>query len=197
LVKGKTSRSKLTGNDVILGSQGKDQLSGLTGNDQIFGKAGRDRLKGNSDNDRVYGGSGHDKVIGGGGNDWLKGGTGKDMILGGGGADVLVGGDGVDQLTGGSGIDLFVFATLTQQGDKVTDFNAQADLLDLRQIFAAAQFSGTTPAEQFQQFIQVEQVGANTVIRVDADGSSLGSVFSSLVTLNNASGIGSQNFVIS
>jgi hypothetical protein len=197
-VKGTVSRSKLVGNDIIVGKLGKDQLSGWTGNDQLFGKGGNDQLKGGAGNDQLHGDNGSDRLLGGSGDDWTMGGTGTDVLLGGTGNDILAGGADADMLTGGSGTDVFVFETLADGNDTITDFNAQEDLLDLRAVFAATQFGNLTATSRFQQFIKVEQVGANAVVKLDGDGIGASPTFSVLATLNNttAATIGARNFIV-
>ena len=62
--------------------------------------------------------------------DVLVGQNGQDTLEGGGGADTIMDGGGIDRLTGGAGADTFV---LTYDGvrDVITDFNHNADTLDL------------------------------------------------------------------
>ena len=66
------------------------------------------------------------------GTDFLFGGEGNDALSGGAGGDILVDGAGVDSLTGGAGSDTFVFVA-DGQADRVTDFDPNADRLDLSQ----------------------------------------------------------------
>jgi Ca2+-binding RTX toxin-like protein len=130
------------------------------------------------------------------GDDWIKGGVGKDTILAGAGSDVIVGGTGADLLTGGGGKDLIVYTSVSQGGDMMTDFNLLEDLIDLRQIFASPKLAGSSAIARFRQFVRLEQVGMDTVVKVDGEGS--GKVFTPLVTLNNvkASTLMPQQFVM-
>ena len=83
-------------------------------------------------------------------------------------------------------------------GDRITDFDVVNDLSDLRGIFAKAEFGGTTPFARLSQFVQTVQIGENTEIRIDADGSGNGTSFQTLLTLQNvqANTVTSRNFVI-
>lgn len=64
-------------------------------------------------------------------------------------------------------------------------------------IFAASALGGS-PFAQFTQFVQLVQIGADTQVRIDADGNGAGTNFVTLATLQNVAvgAIGSQNFVI-
>jgi Ca2+-binding RTX toxin-like protein len=180
------------------GSPRPDALTGTANNDILRGFAGNDRLQGLSGNDRLDGGAGNDRLEAGDGDDQLTGGDGNDSLLGGSGNDVLIGGVGADVLIGGLGSDLFVFNAVREAGDRITDFSNSADLIDLRRLFAAPAFSGANPVARFNQFVRLVQVGANTEVRIDADGRGAGTAFVTLVTLQNlsAGAIGPQNFVV-
>lgn len=77
-------------------------------------------------------GSGHDRITGNDVDNILNSGAGQDEILAGAGDDVLIGGIGADTLTGGDGADVFVFRSLDEAGDTITDFDqSEGDRLDL------------------------------------------------------------------
>ena len=80
---------------------------------------------------------GADRLAGDGAANGLRGFGGADTLAGGGGDDGLVGGAGHDRLTGGAGNDRFVFETLAQAGDVITDFAGVAGNNDSFQITAA------------------------------------------------------------
>jgi Ca2+-binding RTX toxin-like protein len=128
----------------------------------------------------------------------LLGGSGDDRLLGRRNHDVLVGGSGADTLTGGTGKDTFVFKAPSEGTDTITDFEVNKDLIDLRAIFAKAEFSGTTPFARFHQFIDLVQQGADTEIRIDVDGNGSSNALVTLATLQNisVSAVKSNNFVI-
>lgn len=196
---GEMNSTLLKGNDFIYGNEQKNRLLGMAGNDHIFGKQGNDRLWGGAGNDQMNGGKGDDVLEDRQGDNLLKGGTGYDRLLAGAGADILVGGEGADILVGGAGADLFVLTNGVQGRDRILDFNAQEDLLDLRQVFAAAQFSSVSPLDRFRQFVRVEQMGTNTVVQMDMDGFGNRASLSILATLNNVSAftVSARQFVVS
>ena len=175
-------------NDLLRGGNGDDVLIGGIGR----AKAGRDRLYGGGGNDRLYGGGGNDLLDGGDGNDKAWGGNGRDLLLGGSGNDrllgqadddILNGGLGDDWLVGGQGKDMFVFDRPNAGRDTIADFELDQDVIDLRQIFTAPEFAGQSGLSRFRQFVQLEQVGANTDVKLNLDGSG----FKTLATLQNTS----------
>ena len=69
---------------------------------------------------RAFGGN--DALQGNDGDDRLHGGTGNDSLKGQNGSDRLDGEEGRDVLTGGRGSDAFLFASVREDGDRITDF---------------------------------------------------------------------------
>ncbi|MBW4661702.1 MAG: VCBS repeat-containing protein [Drouetiella hepatica Uher 2000/2452] len=185
-------------NDVYDGMGGNDRMNGGNGNDRIDGNNGKDNLSGGDGNDRLQGGANDDRVSGDKGNDAIDGDSGNDILVGSQGDDVLTGGTGSDTLTGGIGRDTFVFTDLLQEGDLITDFNPLEDLIDLRLIFTKSGFAGETPFARYSQTINIEQIGADTQIQIDADGTGTGMAFFTLATLTNVStsSLTPQHFVI-
>ena len=85
-------------------------------------------------------GGGKDTAYTGAANDILRGGGGRDDLNGGAGDDLLIGGGGADLLTGGAGADVFQFNNVASFADKagrtdrITDFEAAVDAIDLSAI---------------------------------------------------------------
>jgi Ca2+-binding RTX toxin-like protein len=177
------------GTTMVEGSKNADTIdqSGATQAQIILGGAGNDILTGSAFDDFLYGELGDDTLTGGAGIDLLSGGLGDDVLLGGGDGDVLMGGQGNDVLTGGAGSDTFVifqsdteiamlqadFPQLAkdQPGldgdavrDSLVDFDADEDILDLRELLI-----GFEPdlGEMIEDFVQV----STTEVRVDVTGS--------------------------
>ena len=73
----------------------------------------------------------NDVIKGTDGDDLLLGHTGNDRLYGGNGNDVLHGGAGEDILEGGSGHDVFVFDSLPDIHDILSDFNPKEDKIDI------------------------------------------------------------------
>jgi hypothetical protein len=171
------------GDDIIDGKAGNDTLDAESGNDTLLGGTGNDTLLGDSGDDLLRGGSGDDSLKGNSGNDDLRGGSGKDTLLGGSGEDILLGGSDRDTLTGGSGNDQFVYQAFSEKGDTITDFNRFEDNLVLTDLFQSLAYNGSDPiADHFIEFVQM---GANTVVQIDTDGTGGSTGFNTLVTLNN------------
>ncbi|GAB1543235.1 hypothetical protein NUACC21_59090 [Scytonema sp. NUACC21] len=131
------------GNDTLLGGNERDFLYGLSGDDKLYGEADNDTLDGGEGNDfldggdaddNLFGWNGNDTLIGGSGNDSIYGEAGHDILQGDDGNDTLIGGLGNDILTGGTGGDTFVFNSLSQGIDLITDFNySQSDKIQISQ----------------------------------------------------------------
>ncbi|QEW21011.1 Serralysin C precursor [Marinibacterium anthonyi] len=129
--------------DYADGGAGNDQIYGDNGLDQLFGGDGDDYIKAGNDADLVSGGDGIDTLYGDNGDDQIDGGTGDDIIDGGGGNDVITGGAGADTIKGGSGSDVFIFTSVDDAGDYLSDFKlSQGD-----QISVSALLGGGTVSD--------------------------------------------------
>lgn len=120
--------------ETVTGGTGNDTItvSGATNNTTIVANAGDDTVTGGAGDDLIQGKSGNDTLVGGDGVDTLQGGGGSDSVSGGNGNDIITGGDGADTLTGGAGKDTFIYNTVTEFGDTITDFTFGSgnDVLD-------------------------------------------------------------------
>lgn len=109
--------------------------------------AGAGVLNGDDGNDTLQ----RQDVCGGNGNDSSLGDGVASMISGGAGADILTAlASGNETLSGGKGADLFVFFETDRGVDRVTDFNAAQDALDLTDF-------GVTAANLAEHATQVGQ----------------------------------------
>jgi len=137
------------GIDLIdLGSRGYDQMLnlGIETYSNLNGKIGNFSIARGTVIENVITGSGDDTIIGNDADNRLESGAGDDQIDAGGGNDTLIGGAGADQLTGGIGADRFVYSSLSEAGDTVTDFDlAAGDRVDLGQLLLDIGYAGTTP----------------------------------------------------
>ena len=130
-------------NDTLFGGAGADILDGGAGSDLasyvgelgelVFALDGSLVASGEIANDtligieRLQGGNGVDRFNGDANTNSLYGEGGADILNGKLGSDGLRGGVGVDTLTGGgAGNDFFQFLALTELGDIITDFSANA-----------------------------------------------------------------------
>jgi Ca2+-binding RTX toxin-like protein len=164
-----------SGNDTLAGDAGSDTLTGGTGNDRIDGGSGSDRASFTGtvnttvnlglttaqntghgidtilNVEHISSGSGHDRLTGNSLANTFVSGAGNDVLNGAAGNDTLSGGAGSDTLTGGSGSDSFIFNTALGSGnvDRITDFNAVADTIQLENAIFARLAEGTLSASAF------------------------------------------------
>lgn len=167
---------------------------GTEGNDVLDGDNRGNTLKGHQGDDLLQGFGGKDLLTGQDGNDFLRGSKGQDTLIGGKGQDILIGGKGQDILEGGIDRDQFVFRTLEHKGDLIKDFTRQ-DVIVLAEIFDSKNYGSSTP---FDSYLQIEQMGSRTVIRVDPDGDKGSNPFKVLATLKNTNAniLSNDNFVV-
>ncbi|WP_439670008.1 Metalloprotease, Hemolysin-type calcium-binding region [Cupriavidus necator] len=139
----------------------------------------------------VIGSAFNDNLTGSAGNDVLRGGAGNDVLVGGAGNDVLTGGAGADTLTGGNGSDTFRFLRADPASvDTITDFGAApvasgGDVLDLSDLLSGV---GVNPANA-AQFVRLSEVGGNTVVSLDRDGSGTAAAFQDVAVLQGVVGL--------
>ncbi|MFO0524409.1 MAG: hypothetical protein ACK515_28810 [bacterium] len=212
-----------TGNDSIDGRDGNDTLDGQEEVDILFGDDGADSILGGNGNDVLMGErggasatGGNDTLRGEDGDDLIDGDAGDDLIFGGNGSDVILGDNGNDTIEGGAGVeiiggsaaslagiettgsDTFVYRAMSDAGDSIYGFDVRpgdSDTLDLRPLFDALGYVGSTP--RVDGWLQVVQSGADALVQVDANGSIGGASFSTMVTLidRTAADIGDGMFL--
>lgn len=112
--------------------------------------------------------------------DRLLGTTLADMISGGDGADYIWGGLGADLLNGGAGRDRFAYLSTDEGGDIISGFTTgpYGDAIDLSVIAIRNGWKGDVFAGGY---VALVQSGADTIVKVDADGGANG--FVTLATL--------------
>ena len=161
----------------ITGTNNKDNLVGTEGKDLISGLNRRDTLSGL------------------GGDDTLDGGRGSDVLDGGSGNDTLIGDRGLDRLTGGTGEDTFVFTKVADRIDRITDFEIGIDAIDVSQIFAGSLYDSSTP---FEDYISLNQIGANTLVKIDPNGDRFNLFDRNLVVLEGVSSndLSASDFIV-
>ncbi|MEH2401541.1 MAG: calcium-binding protein [Nostoc sp.] len=133
------------GNDTIDGGTGNDLLSyfgnytkgitstfnATTNSGSITDGTNRVIYK-NIERLNIRGTNFDDLIVGSNGNDTLDGGDGgNDILIGGNGNDILIGGNGNDSLIGGSGTDTFAFNSFNQGIDRLDDFKATSELIQV------------------------------------------------------------------
>ncbi|RCJ09308.1 VCBS domain-containing protein, partial [Cupriavidus necator] len=202
-----------SGNDIIRGGAGDDTINGGDGIDLLdfsdatggvvftLTQSGSPTTAGPgvtglgadsySNMEGVIGSAFNDNLTGSAGNDVLRGGAGNDVLVGGAGNDVLTGGAGADTLTGGTGSDTFRFLRADPASvDTITDFGAApvasgGDVLDLSDLLSGV---GVTTANA-AQFVRLSEVGGNTVVSLDRDGSGTAAAFQDVAVLQGVVGL--------
>jgi Ca2+-binding RTX toxin-like protein len=164
------------------GTSGNDTFLGTQGVNTISGADGNDLLAGNADNDTINGGSGNDTIIGGSGN---------------------------DNLSGGAGSDTYVYETLVDGKDSISDFDslASGDKLDISQVLNHAGNTWTDGntivdaiAGGFVTF--TDGGGGNVQVNVDIDGSGTAytatavAVLTTVTLVNAQAGVLNDNIVL-
>ena len=108
-----------------------------------------------------------------------------DTIVGTAGDDVITGGGGADRLTGNGGRDVFVYTSIRDAGDTITDFTPNDDRLDLSALLTSI---GSSAATAYASgVVTLVASGSNTVVMIDTDGSAGPAAARPLVTLLNVS----------
>ncbi len=153
---------------------------------------------GNELNNIINGNSANNFIDGGTGNDSLFGFAGGDTLIGGDGSDWLTGGQGNDILTGGNRNDYFAYSSITDAGDRITDFTVGSDKIVLTEVVNSSGFRSFNPLAD--GFFSVRSAGTSmAAIMIDPDGAAGGSFRPApFLLLNNVSASAlnnSSNFV--
>lgn len=153
------------------------------------------RLLIESDLNVIEGTRRHDKLVGTDGRDRILGLRGNDAITGGNGDDIIVGGRGRDLIEGGEGSDTFVYESLRDRSDIITDFEVGIDLIDLSQIFESPKYGSENP---FEDYVELITLGSHTVVKVDPNGDRFNAVDRKLVILQGvqANELSSSDFIV-
>ena len=98
----------------------------------------------------------------------LMGTAGVDTLVGGPGHDTLTGRQGRDLLTGGGGDDRFVYTSILDAGDRITDFQPGHDVLVVGQLLTSLGYTGTDPLAD--GLLKLIAQGGRTYAAYDLDG---------------------------
>ena len=113
----------------------------------------------------------------------VKNGTaGRDTLVGTAGDDIINGGLGADVLTGGAGGDKFVYGSLRDAGDTITDFTPYADTIQLGGLLAGLGCGSGCDAVA-DVYVRVVDVTGGASLQIDPDGAAGSGIARTLVTL--------------
>ena len=192
------------GTDTIYGHDGNDNLNGENGSDvSLYGQMGDDTITGGPGADQIYGGSGNDTLYGfqppatdqtNDAGDTIYGGSGNDTIYGQGANDTIYGGYGADTLTGGAGDDAFVYLSVLDTNDIITDYmSSGSDHIDVTAIDANSGVSGNQSfgwggedPTAYSMWFSYDAGTNTTVLYADTDGNA--STAELMITLQNFGG---------
>ncbi|BAZ47897.1 putative outer membrane adhesin [Nostoc sp. NIES-4103] len=131
---------------------------------------------------------GRDVLTGTSSNNIIDGNGGNDDLSGGAGDDILIGGTGRDVLTGGAGNDLFVYTSIRDARDTITDFSPSADKIVLTDLFASFNLGGLNyETATAQGYLGFRSQGNNTTVLIDPDSLTGRAVATSLLTVLDVS----------
>ena len=102
----------------------------------------------------------------------------RDTLVGTAGDDIFIGGPGADVLTGNGGNNVYVYQSMRDAGDTVTDFAPGRDVVDLRALLAGLGFPNNA---NLASWVRVTNTAAGASIQIDSTGT--GTAFRPLLTL--------------
>ncbi|MBI3381036.1 MAG: ExeM/NucH family extracellular endonuclease [Aquabacterium sp.] len=101
----------------------------------------------------------------------INGTSRSETIVGTPGDDRITGGAGADVITGGAGRDVFVYTSLRDALDTLTDFTPGEDRIDLSAVAASLRASAGSGTDLIAAgFIQLVDTSAGLEIQIDSDG---------------------------
>jgi len=115
----------------------------------------------------------------------IDGTAGRDVLVGTPGDDILFGGHGADKLTGNGGRDVFVYTSMRDAMDVITDFTPGMDRLDLSQLLAALGHGGANAIAN--GYVRLINTNGAVSLQVDIDGPDGRAVFRPLLLLQGVS----------
>ena len=111
----------------------------------------------------------------------VMGTAGRDTLVGSTGDDMFIGAEGADTLTGNGGANVYVYRSLRDAGDTITDYNPLKDAIDLRQLMTSLGYRGSDAfADGWARLVAVT---GGVQLQVDADGPNGPAAFRTMATL--------------
>jgi predicted extracellular nuclease len=126
----------------------------------------------------------------------INGTSGRDTLVGTAFNDRITGGLGGDILTGGVGNDEFVYTSIRDSGDRITDFTPGSDIIVLTQLLdslVTGGYNGSNAiADGYVQLIQGSTANSTT-LQIDQDGLLGSDIFRPFINLDNVSVVALNN----
>ncbi len=119
----------------------------------------------------------------------------RDVLTGTSNSDRIIGLQGADILTGSGGDDQFVYTSIRDRGDTITDFEVGKDTIFVTQLFDSLVTEGYKHIDAIADgYVKVVQgsSASNFSVQIDADGFIGGDIFLPFITVNLA-GTGTLN----
>jgi Ca2+-binding RTX toxin-like protein len=117
----------------------------------------------------------------------ISGTSGRDNLVGSAVNERIIGFQGADSLTGGGGNDQFVYTSIRDRGDTITDFEVGKDNIVLTQLLdsiVAGGYNGTNAiADGYVKVVQGTSA-SNFSVQIDTDGLAAGDIFRPFITVN-------------
>jgi len=118
----------------------------------------------------------------------INGTSGRDTLMGTSGNDIITGYQGADILTGGAGIDQFVYTSMRDGLDTITDFTSGIDKIVFTQLFQSLGLNNLNyTTATTQGYLGFSTNGNNTNVLIDQDGAGATYRPVSLITVQNVS----------
>jgi len=94
----------------------------------------------------------------------------RDQLIGSNGDDTIVGGFGADILTGGPGADTFVYNSLRDARDVITDFTPYADKIKLTNLLQSLGVNSNEVDVFEDGYILIKDITGGVALQIDRDG---------------------------
>ncbi|MFP4102519.1 type I secretion C-terminal target domain-containing protein, partial [Coleofasciculus sp.] len=107
----------------------------------------------------------------------------RDELTGTSESDRLTGGFGADILTGEGGSDQFIYESIRDAGDTITDFEIGSDQIVLTGLLDSFGYDGSDALAD--GYVQVVEMGSNSAVQIDADGPDGRGIFRPFILVEN------------
>lgn len=113
----------------------------------------------------------------------ITGTPGRDELTGTSENDSLTGGFGADILTGEAGSDQFIYNSIRDAGDTITDFEVGNDQIVLTGVLDSFGYDGSDALAD--GYVQVVEMGSNSAVQIDSDGPDGRGIFRPFILVEN------------